>query len=373
MRVILLLFSIGISLHLIGQDQMPARNQQAYDCERITGEAIGKLVNSLSADDLDGLDNELSHWTKQCGITECSQRLAILRDMLENRSSEKTIQDYFINGFESQFRDRVESSQDANYDYIYFQDKSRFGYVPLNHPIDSIVLRKSLDLLNNPRLTSDERLVCLMFTGDFAAFYGKIDGDEYKSGFIPGYLSQDRHEDAKDRGAIVLYSGIYRPIGIRRIFGTSPIIGVAFSSPLSNQFIWELSLKVRINFGDKDFQYYAKGDVNTVNSNMSLAAGLSCGYKLLESKNMIVVPKLGIGVEMVDTGLSSEYENSSQYEPFNVTTMNLSFGLTTLIPVFRSRYIGVGINYHYCPYQWDTNLRTKFDTSAFSTEISWRF
>jgi hypothetical protein len=373
MRAIFLLFSISLSLNLLAQDQKSADLQKPYDCEWITANAIGKLVNSLSVNDQGGFDRELDSWINQCGVSECTQRLLVLKDILENNHSEKSIGDYFRKGFEAVFRDRVESSQEIDYGYIYTRNKNYFCYVPLNHPLDSIVLQRSLDLLNDSTLTPDERLICTMFTGDFKSFFEKIDQREYKKSFIHGYVKHDTREDSKSRGAITIYSGIYRPIGTRRIFATGPMIGIALSSPLDNKWVGELSLKFRINLGDKDFDYYFDNEKNTVNSDMSFVFGLTFGYKLLESKNMILLPKLGIGLEVVDTGLYDNSENSNQSDTHNVTTMNLSLGVTTLIPVFKNKYIGLGINYHYCPYQWDTNLRTKFDTSAFSTELSWRF
>ncbi len=373
MKPIFLFFSVFFCLSVVAQDRKPLGSQKPYDCEWITADAIGQLVNSLSANNLAYFDSELDGWIKQCGVSECSQRLVILRDMLENRDSRKSIEDYFRQGFQEVFRDRVERSQEVDYGYVYTRNKGYFGYVPLNHPIDSIVLQKSEDLLKDSRLTPDERLVCTMFTGDFKAFSEKMNQREYSKGFIPGYVKQDTREDANGRAAITLYSGIYRPIGTRRIFATSPMIGVSLSSPLKNKLVGEMGIRFRFNFGDKDFDYYAKGAVNTVNSDMSFNLSLTLGYKLLESKSIIVMPKVGIGLEIVDTGLYDRNDDPNQDETYNVTTMNLSAGVTTLIPVMKNKYIGVGVNYHYCPYQWDHNLHTKFDTSAFSTEVSWRF
>lgn len=373
MRPILLLFSICFCLNLMAQGDKKPEFDRPKGCESITADAITKLVNSLSTNDLSSFDDELAYWIAQCGTTECNQRLVILRDMLENNNSERAIEDYFRKGYDSVFKDRVESSQEVDYVSLYTRDKSYFGYVPLNHPIDSIVLQRSLDLLANSMLTPDERLICIMFTGDFKSFSDKINQPEYSEGWISRYLNQDAREDYNRRGGINVYSGIYRPIGIRRIFTTSPMVGVSLRFPLKDKMEGELGVRFRFNSGDKDFDYYARGTVNTVNSDVSLILGVTLGYKLLESKSIILMPKLGIGMEVVNTGLYDEGEDSNYDNPFNVTTMNLSFGVTTLIPVLNNRCIGVGVNYHYCPYQWDKNLRTKFDTSAFSAELSWRF
>jgi len=90
-------------------------------------------------------------------------------------------------------------------------------------------------------------------------------------------------------------------------------------------------------------------------------------------KKMILISKLGVGLESVSTGISENKNNSQDKTFHDIETINLSLGLSAITPVFKKSYIGIGINYHYCPYHLDKNLLTKFDNNLISTEIFWRF
>jgi hypothetical protein len=151
------------------------------------------------------------------------------------------------------------------------------------------------------------------------------------------------------------------------------MFGLTFSSPLSNKLIVELGIKFRININDGSFNYYALGDTNHVNSDVSIFFGGLIGYKIYECKKFILIPKFGVGLESVSTGISEKMNNSQDKTYHDIETIHFSFGLSAMTPVFRKSYIGIGINYHYCPYQFDTNLYTKFDNNLISTEIFWRF
>ncbi len=135
----------------------------------------------------------------------------------------------------------------------------------------------------------------------------------------------------------------------------------------------ELGVKFRINVNDKSFDYYALEDTNKVNSDVTIFFGGLVSYKVYESERLTLLPKAGIGLESVDTGLTEKSDDSDDVESFNVNTIHLSFGLAAMTPILRKSYLGLGVNYHFCPYGLDKNLQTNFENNLMSAELFWRF
>ncbi len=92
-----------------------------------------------------------------------------------------------------------------------------------------------------------------------------------------------------------------------------------------------------------------------------------------ESERLIVVPRLGIGLESVDTGITEKKGNSEDVASHNIETIHLSFGVSLMMQVFRRSYFGAGVNYHYCSYHLNKNHLTRFENNLISAEVFWRF
>ena len=369
MRLIYILIFVVIWINSFGQNN---RNE-IPDCEVLTLNVVNQLSEKLEKNQLDSFDIIINNWIKACSTSECTQRLIILKNIMDNEKSINSIRTYFEHDFHYLFKNRIKDSKRIDYGYIYYANKAYYGYVPLRHSIDSIVQKISLDLLKKERLTSDERLICIMFSGDTERFEKEIKSHKYKESFIKQYLF-DNHRDNLNRWlSYTIYSGVFRPISTNDVFTYSPMIGLTFSSPISNKLIVELGMKVRININDDSFNYYALGDTNYVNSDYSIFFGGLVSYKMYESEKLILLPKFGIGLESVDTGISEKKDYSNDKVYYNVNTVHLSLGLSAMTPIFQKSYLGFGINYHYCPYQLDDNLYTDFDSNLISAEVFWRF
>lgn len=368
-RLIILLIFSGISLY--GQNKNSS--YEITDCELLTHKTIDKLTIELENHQFASFDTILSEWIKQCGISECTQRLIVLENIINDNSSMASIQKYLENDLLQVFRNRIEYSKRINFGYIYSDSKAYYGYVPLRHKIDSVIMKESLYLLKTKRLNLDEKLICILFSGNIEEFDDEIKKNEYNKSFIKQYLKKV-YRDINNRWlSYTIYLGVFTPIKSNDIFSTSPMFGLTFSSPLNYKYIVELGMKVRLNINDDSFNYYALGETNLVNSDYSIFFGGLIGYKIYESKNMILMPKFGIGLESIDTGLSEKKKNSADTTYYNIETIHLSLGFSAMIPVFNKSYLGFGINYHYCPYQLDAGLINKFDNDLISTEIFWRF
>jgi hypothetical protein len=371
MRILLAILFSTVWINLCGQTVYSS--DEIVDCELLTLRTVNKLSDDFSYYQLDSLDLVINDWINQCGISECTQRLIILKNIMEGKPSAASIQTYFENYFHRILRNRIRDSRRIDYGYAYTGSKAYFGFVPLRHKIDSIVMEESVNLINTNSLNPDEKLICIIFSGDIEGFDKEIKKPEYNDGIIKQYMLEKIRDNGNGWLTYTLYTGFYKPLSSSDIFAYSPIVGVTFSSPLRNKLIVELGIKFRININDKSFNYYALGDTNNVNSDVSVFFGGLIGYKIYESKKLVLVPKFGIGLESVDTGISEKESKNEDETYYNIETIHLSLGLSAMTPVFRKSYIGVGINYHYCPYNTDHDLLTEFSNHLISTELFLRF
>ncbi len=347
--------------------------RDVLDCETISLNAADILSESLSANNNDTFNLIINAWIKACGISECTQRLIIIKSIINNENPIDSIKSYFENNLHYVLKNRIYDSKKPNYGYIYSDYKSYFCFVPLRHKIDSIVISKSKELLKSKNLSADEKLICLLFSFDIEQFDNEILKHNYKECYIRNYMRDEKFKYHNRWIAYTLYSGIYTPIGTERIFNYSPIIGITFSTPLQNKIIVELGFKFRRNINDKDFKFFALGDTNNINSEIGYFFGGLVGYKIYENNNLIIIPKFGIGIESIGTGLSKKGKTNEENEYFDVKTLHISFGLSAIKPIFNRNYIGFGINYHYSPYHLVKELHTKFNNNALSGEIFFRF
>ena len=256
------------------------------------------------------------------------------------------------------FYDRVMDSRIHDYQEVFRDKKSYYGYVPLNHTSDSLTIALSRNLLKSDDLTPDERLICILFTGNFDWFENEADKDEYDDSFTKPFWIRFVRDN---RLGFIFYAGNFRPFNSNDVFTNSPMFGLSISSPVESKIIMEICLKFRLNMNDKPFDYQAFGTLNSVNSDVSIFLGGLFSYKLFDTERLKLLPKFGIGLEVIETGLSSEDEpgvklaNDKEYH--DLRTIHLSFGITAMTPIFKKRYLGFGINYHYCPYGLDQNLK----------------
>ncbi len=369
MRLIITLILSMISVGSFGQ----SNSEKIIDCEVFTLDIVNQLSMQLENNQMDSFDIIMNKWVKSCSVSECTQRLIILKKILDKKESISAIRTYFNNDLHRVFKYRIEDSKKINYGYIYSDSKAYYGYVPLRHPIDWVVQRISMDLLKSDRLTPDEKLICIMFSGDTEKFEKEIKSHEYNKSFIKQYLLKKFRDKRNSWLAYTIYTGVFIPISSDDIFTYSPMFGLTFSNPLRNKLIIELGMKFRLNINDKPFNYYALGDTNSVNSDVSIFFGGMFSYKLYESEKLILLPTVGIGMESINTGLSEKKSKSADIDYYNVETIHLSFGLSGMTPIFRKSYLGLAINYHFCPYGWDENLHTDFDNNLISAELFWRF
>lgn len=349
-------------------------------CITTAQSALDKLVPALVKNDFDAIRDIVNVWERDCGKTEFLERIRILQ-LLISKSPYQTELDYYYNQkYDQQLIKRWNNADKKNYKEIYSKQPSLFDYVPLRHQADSLLKLKAKALLysDSYQLADKDRKLIALFADDF----NEIAAQQAES----NQAKNDKRsytEDYKDRVGYTIYAGVYGPLGgTNTTFGYNPVFGLTVMSSLRKNFIFEGGIKVRINSSDRDFQYLLYNETMDVNSAASFSVGGNVGYKALDRGKFMLIPKLGIGWEVISTGLSEtvyndnyvdEYGDGSSTRFHNVNTLHLGASLAGMYRVSRKNYIGLEIGYHYTPYQWDSNLITDIYNHYGSVELFFRF
>ena len=359
-----LLLFLFISSTKSQENQLPKKlfeKREIIDCEMLSLNAADLIAYYYDSNKIDSIKPIINHLRNTCGSTEWSLRIQIVNAILSNEEVNDLISNYLLNNYHNVFRYRALNSKNDNFGYYFQNNKDYWGFVPFRHPIDIATLGISTRLLNRDNLTIDERLICMLFSEEFDAFdseaYKKSNGES----IITTHLRSFDREWKNSWLAYNFYTGIYSPLGKNNVFSHSPLFGFTFSTPLVWKTVVELGVKFRININDKDFDYFALGEMHNVNSDVSIFFGGLIGYKIYESKQLVLIPKFGVGLESVDTGISEKNDKGDDTKYHNVETIHLSLGMSALTPIFRKQHLGFELSYHYTPYQLVENLHTKFN------------
>ncbi len=349
------------------------RAQVPSICEKAALKNAHELALKFTNLEFNSIDRSISEWQDICGINEINSRSRIIQNIIKGVSADDIIREYINSDFHYVFKYRMEYSSYSDYEYLFEDYRTYFDFIPLRHPIDSALMLRCRELFKSKTLSPDESLILILFSGDVKNFERESKKTNYKKGYIPGFMAADKRIMADKEMGILLYGGMYTPLSESKVFGVNPTIGLGLTSPMKWKFFWEASIKFRIHINDENFDFIALGDTNNVNSDLGFFAGLFLGYKIYESEQFSLIPKFGIGLEYIGTGLEGYTDESEEPEYYNIETLHTSVGISLLKPIFRRNYIGLEVSYHYSPYNWEKNLVTKFDNSAYSVELIFRF
>ena len=392
--ILLAFLSLSLSAQETDLQKKLYAKREIADCEAIMLNAANMAAQKLKAESLDTLTKILDLCTDTCGITECTQRLTIINTILQNQPSLEAIETYYKNEFHSVLKNRILDSKTIDYQLIYNENRFYFGYVPLRHPLDSIVEYHASKLLKTLSLTDDEALICTLFSGDVSGFDRMLKEIEEENKpkpeeetkivsateetAAPQTPIKKRYKDMDywkfHDVTVAVYAGMYGPLGSgEQVIGYNPLIGFTGVIPINDRLFAELGAKLRIHLNDSNFDYFAQGETQTVNSDLGVFLGGTLGYKLLYTKRFVFSPKIGAGYEMVSTGIWEEKNNEGDRKYYNLQTVNFTLGVMAMTPVFVHSFIGLAANVHYCPYHLNKKLRTEFINNAASIELFFVF
>ena len=348
-------------------------NVDSILCDSLSKQKADILARQIIEKDYSAAGMTIDEWKQLCPNSEIIARSEIIYNLIADRNVDQLIENYFGDDLHFVYKNRMENVAADEYQYISRDYRTYYNYVPLRHQLDSALMLAAKELLIKKKLNNDEKLICILFSGEVNSFEKENKKSNYRGSFIQEFSNNDRRYFSRENFSGHFYVGSYTPFNESKGFGTNPYFGISFASPLKYKIQGEIYMKFRLNINDENFDYYALGIINDVNSKLGFSIGLAGGYKIFENENLIIIPKIALGYESISTGLREYDEESEETFFHNVETLHSSIGLSVLKPIFRRNYIGMEVNYHYCPYGFDDDLISKFDNSAYSFEIFFRF
>lgn len=379
--ILFLIFFITslFSVSLYGQQETILKmlvSNKIDDCDTLTCVIIDEISDALISGNTYKIDSLLYVLDFFCGKNESIQRIIIFNAIINKKLEKKDIEIYLKKDFNTVLTYRKYDSKSKDYLENYNENKDYFGYLPLRHPIDSIISFKSKELLETGCLDGDEKLFCILFAKNNREFQKTLSKKEFKNSETRKVRNEIKRQNSRNDAAFIIYSGIYSMVSNKNnIFGYNPYAGFSISSPLKNKFIFDFGMNIRFNINDSDFLFNAMGVTNSVNSKTTILIDTKIGYKILDKKRIILIPDIGVGFESTGTGITEEVviDGEESYKFHNLNMLNVSTGFTIYTPVFVRNYIGLSINYHYCPYQWNKKLITEFNNNSLTCGLLYRF
>ncbi len=343
-------------------------------CERIASNELDTLYECFTSNNFEQFEKTMDNWTRRCGMSELPLRLIILKSMIKNEEVESKIELYYNLLYPLNLINRYNNSKKYYYDYVFFYNKSYYSYVNLRHKIDTLVKEKATELLQTNALDTNKLIICNFFADNMAEVSNYIYKDEAKFENLKNLFIDIKEKKIVEAFHFSFNIGNYAPIGGNDIFCNSFMFGISFGAVFKNTICLDFALRLRINNGDKDFHYIVNKEKKIANSPYSAYGGIFVGYKIFDSKYLKITPKFGGGIETVSTGIEiDKKDNLNEKEDINIVTMHLSTGLSIRTQLDSFRHLGLEANFHYCPYQWDNNLKTNFKNFAFSIELCYSF
>lgn len=373
MRFILSFLFFTSTLSLYAQKENAPLN-----CEQATALFTEEIAPLLQKNNFQKFDDAILAYQEQCGVTELSLRLQIIRNLIEKKTTTILLSQYQENKFAQYLTYRFKEASHGDYQKNYKKNPEKFEYVPLRHPLDQLVQIKSDALLQSEDfpLREEEEAILFLFAGD-TELYQQIQKEKAKE-------KQGEMHASLNKYSGIVYLGMIGPLGATNpIFKLNPSFGIQVMSPVQHRFFYELGIKLQINSGSRNFQYQLDESLEDINSDISFYMGGDIGFVAWQRKKFILTPKIGLGFKSVSTGLSEntyiesswgdEYDDASGMVYHNVNTMDLSFSLAGLQHLHKRKYIGLQASYHLIPYNWDKNLQTDIFSHYGSLDLIFRF
>ena len=372
MKNILLTVFMLTTINLFSQNKEIYTKKDTVSCDSISVVQAYKIAAALKSGDFQNAKQLHTTWKNTCFYAEIIEREDIIFKINEGINADNLIQDYFNNDLHFVYKYRLQFAENVDYQYYYEDYRTYLNYIPLRHPLDSALEKMSQELLLRKNITSDERIALNLFTGKIRNFNRESKKSTHKTSFLHQFNNADKRYLSRESIGISLYAGMYAPFSEQPI-GNNPYVGFTLGTPLKYLLQGEFYMKFRIHNNDRNFDYQAFGTGNSVNSSYGFNMGINAGYTLYENNDLLIIPKLGVGFDAINTGLSSFDDETQETTYYNVTTLHTSVAVSILKPIFRRNYIGMEVTYHYCPYGWDEDLISKLENNAYSVELIFRF
>lgn len=349
------------------------------NCEAITEATLNTLAQALDQNEFSKVHALLQTLESNCGETELTLRVKIIQAIINKEPAETLIKKYQDNRFDDKIIQRFDNAAEKNYQKIYLKDKAFFDFIPLNHPVDSLLIIKAQALYNSPNytLTEREKAISLLFLDDIQGYYNVLNRTPTVTSKVGRLIEEENY---KSKPTFGFHVGYFTPIGHNDILPSSPIFGFSFMGGFAEKFVPELVYKFRIHNNSNPYNFKHDEEIKTIHSSSSHVIGIGVGYKVVDQGKSILLPKINLGYGFIWTGLSETYYTENDYGDEieaeslrNVETLHSTIGLTYLYRIKRKMYIGIEPNYHFIPYKWSSRLQSPIQSNYASVEVSFRF
>lgn len=348
-------------------------------CQDIKVASLENLLISLDRNNSTSINQIIQKLESACGESEFTQRISIINNIISRQSSDHAIKNYQQKKYDEILMERYDAAAKENYDKIYQNNPMRFEYIPFNHPIDLLIQKKAIALLESEhyKLSNDEIALLHLFSDNIQE-YNRLTGKTPTP--VKTILTANEDNYYKGKSSFGIHAGIFSPIGKNNYFGSSPTFGISWMGALNKKFVPEFFYKFRLTTAKQEFRFKYENSTHQIASKSShwLAAGL--GYKVIDKGKNILMPKLNVGYGFIwtsvyETSYSQDEEGNEVSTDIyrNVRTVHSSLGLAFLHRIKGKARIGTEINYHFAPYEWDKRLLSPIPSNYVSAEIFFRF
>ena len=348
-------------------------------CEVVINASLQKLPVLLIKNDFNQLESTANTLKAACERNELALRLQITSQLLQKQNTESSINEYINSGYDNILIQRFDDAAKKKPSKLYKDNPGKYQYFPLNHSVDSLLKVKALALLRSEHYTlnNKESAIAFLFADDIDNFYQELNK---KPTVRPSIDKMRERENMKSAPTIGINLGLFSPLGNNPIYENSPIFGISLMGPLSNNIIPELNYKFRIHNNSTPIDMRYKSEIREVDPKTSHFIGVGVGYKVYDNGRFIILPKINSGLGFIWTGLSESYYEEDEYgnEHENISFKNIntwhnSVGVLSMLHLRRKTYLGIELNYHIIPYNWDSTLISKIPNNYCSVEFSIRF
>jgi hypothetical protein len=349
-------------------------------CENIISITVDKLPLLLKNNQQEEIQKQLDTIEATCGLSEFTLRTRIIYQIINKENTKENRQKYLHNRFDNVLITRWDDSYLSDHQEIYLAHKKKYEYIPMRHPVDSLLKIKASSILNSSSykdIDIEEKAILYLFNDNIETYSRMIHAQNNENKKVE---MRPKEAENKYKSTFGLHTGVFMPIGENDFFGKSVTGGLSYMSPFSNDFVFDLHYKFRVHPKSRIFDFRYKDNIREVDAITSHVISVGAGYKLLDKNKFIILPKLNLGLGFIWTGLSeTEYgedDEGNETETLrlrNVNTLHSTIGITFMRHVYDNLYFGFESNVHLIPYQWDSRLQSPIPSKYASLEFFVRF
>lgn len=343
-------------------------------CERMTSSLLPNFKDNLIKNDYNRIQNLLNTWQAACGEQEIILRTKIIYAIIQHNNSAEFVERYVNLLYDRRLMQRFDDAATHDYQVRYASNPAAYDFVPLRHPIDSLLKIKAHALLHSTsynHISDQERNMLYLFADRFENYTSTSEK-------IPLATSTPKHGTPIDRSSHTfgVHVGAFSPLGKNNIFRTSPTLGISFMRGLDYTFIYEIAYKLTIQSSPENIEVDLNDEVRIISPTTTHFLGVGGGFKVFDDGKFTVLPKLKLGLGIIYTGLTEteSYFDDNGFENTreamrNINTLQTSVGCSLVRHLRKKMFIGVEGNYHYVPYGWDSKLLSPIPSHYGSVEL----